>query len=48
MNEKKNAADSAVNTVCTIYFKVNPALFFAQLESECHLRGITSQRTKFN
>ncbi|CAE1296072.1 unnamed protein product [Acanthosepion pharaonis] len=48
MDEEKTAAVSAVNTVSLAYFKVDPALFFAQLESECELRGITSQKTKFN
>ncbi|CAE1258975.1 unnamed protein product [Acanthosepion pharaonis] len=45
---KKTAAVSTVNTVSVAYFKADPALFFAQLESECELRGITSQKTKFN
>ncbi|CAE1264217.1 unnamed protein product [Acanthosepion pharaonis] len=48
MDEEKTAAVSAVNTVSLAYFKADPALFFAQLESECELRGITSQKTKFN
>ncbi|CAE1313408.1 unnamed protein product [Acanthosepion pharaonis] len=39
---------SAVNTVSLAYFKADPALFFTQLELECELRGITSQKTKFN
>lgn len=47
MDEEKTAGVGGEHCQPSL-LKVDPALFFAQLESECELRGITSQKTKFS
>ena len=46
--EDKSEAIRTLSTVCPHYFREDPALFFEQLESECEIRGVSSQKVKFH
>ena len=35
-------------TSALLYCRQDPALFFAQLDSECEIRGISNQKQKFH
>ena len=46
--EDKTEAITALISACLQYCRQGPALFFAQLESECEIRGISNQKQKYH
>ena len=46
--EDKTEAVKALVTVCPHYCRKDPVLIFAQLEWECEIKDVSSQKRKFH
>ena len=46
--EDKTEAIKTLSTACIHYCREDSVLFFAQLVSECEIRGVSSQQAKFH
>ena len=46
--EDKTEAIRALTSACLQHCRRDPALFFAQLEWECEIRGLSNQKQKYH